>query len=290
MELKSATSFSEQALLLKNRGCFVDDMDECIEFLKKVNYYRFTAYALPFRNQDQTYVEGTSFRKIKSIYEFDKNMRAFILAAVEDAEICIRTKLAYYHGHTYGARGYWDKSNFNSHHQHDRFIDMVENEIKRNKKALWVRHHISNYDGKFPIWVIIELFSLGMLSRFYEDLILKDRKQIAIEYRTKDIYLKSWLRSLTVIRNICAHYGRLYYSMFTNIPKLPSILGVPPTGMLFDQLLALKFLMPCNDIWENVHMPILTSLLNTYSSFIDLEHIGFPYDWSEKLKKPFSTI
>ena len=34
----------------------------------------------------------------------------------------------------------------------------------------------ANYDGQFPIWVIIEFFSMGMLSYFYKDMVTEDKK------------------------------------------------------------------------------------------------------------------
>lgn len=42
--------------------------------------------------------------------------------------------------------------------------------INENQRTLVVKHHIANYDGHFPIWVLIEYFSIGMLSYFYRDL------------------------------------------------------------------------------------------------------------------------
>ena len=33
--------------------------------------------------------------------------------------------------------------------------------------------------------------------------------------------LESWLKCLTVLRNKCAHYSRLYFLKFSNYPKLP---------------------------------------------------------------------
>jgi abortive infection bacteriophage resistance protein len=84
---------------------------------------------------------------------------------------------------------------------------------------------IENYGGQFPVWVITELFTFGMLSYFYGDLPTPDQKQIA-----KDVFgaipknLVSWLRCCTDLRNICAHYGRLYFRIFTAIPaNLPGL-------------------------------------------------------------------
>ncbi|WP_419041775.1 Abi family protein [Holdemanella porci] len=52
--------------------------------------------------------------------------------------------------------------------------------------------------SQFPIWVIIEFFSMGMLSYLYADLKSADQKMIAKKsYHTSSVCLKSWLRCLT---------------------------------------------------------------------------------------------
>lgn len=269
---------------MKGHGCIIKDEMACADFLRKVNYYRLTAYFLPFRNADHTYKTGTTFEQVMGVYEFDQRLRALVFAAVEEIEIYTRTKLAYYHAHKYGPHGYWDAKNFNSSHRHDRFIAQIESEIKHNKNAPFVKHHQLKYDGEFPIWAIIELFSLGMLSRFYADLPLEDRKQIASEFKTKAQYLTSWLRSLTVLRNTCAHYGRLYYTMFTSIPKVPPNLGTKQTGKLFDQILTLKLLSPSPISWDVAYLADLSALVEEYSEYINLAHIGFVNDWDNILR------
>ena len=275
MELKPIYTIQEQIDKLRNRGCLIEDEAYCVMFLRNVNYYRLTAYFLPFRNDDHNYKEGTTFRQVKRIYDFDQKLRALIFAAIEEVEISIRTRLAYYHAHTYGAHGYWQAGNFNQSHKHELFISQIEQEIDRNKNALFVKHHQMKYGGKYPIWVIIELFSLGMLSRFYADMLLKDRKQIALQFNTKDQYLVSWLRSMTVLRNTCAHCERLYYSMFTNLPKIPPRLRLQQTRMLFDQILTIKLLSRYPDKWNTTHLANLSNLLKEYADSIEYKHIGF---------------
>ena len=51
--------------------------------------------------------------------------------------------------------------------------------IADNKRTLVVKHHNQKYGGKFPLWVIIEFFSMGTLSYLYADLLTPDKKQIA---------------------------------------------------------------------------------------------------------------
>ena len=283
MELKPATTIQEQMELLKKRGCTIRDDAACAEFLRNVNYYRLTAYLLPFRNADHTYMDGITFERIRGIYDFDQRLRSLIFAVVEEVEICTRARLAYHLGHKYGPLGYLDAGNYNHSRQHSRFVSQVESEIERNKSALLVKHHRRNYGGKFPVWVIVELFSLGMLSRCYADLKLDDRKQIASAFSTKEIYLKSWLRSLTLLRNVCAHYGRLYYTMFTSLPKIPPHLCLAQTGKLFDQLLTLKLLTPAPSAWNAVFLSSISVLVKEYSGFIDLAHVGFADNWESIL-------
>ena len=283
MVLKPPKTYQEQVLLLKQRGCIIYDDDECVKFLKQYNYYRVSAFFLPFRNNDHSYTDDITFLRIKSIIEFDKKIRIFIYALIEEIELFIRTNLAYYHGHKYGPDGYLNLNNYIKSHQHTQFIKQIDIEIEHNKNALCVMHHKQKYDGKFPIWAIIELFSLGMLSRFYADMLLDDRKKIATDYNTKAKYLENWLRTLTVLRNICAHHGRLYNVMFKNIPRIPPALRLKPTGKLFDQILVLIWLSPDRNIWNTQYLPYLSALIKEYSEHIDFCHIGFCESWESIL-------
>ena len=89
--------------------------------------------------------------------------------------------IAYYFSHKYGALGYLDPNNFNSKHDVDKFEKHCSDMIEQNKAKPFVKHHINEYDSKFPLWVLVELMSLGELSFFYSDMISADRKAIAKE-------------------------------------------------------------------------------------------------------------
>lgn len=226
--LKPATSYNEQISILRNRGAVISDETFCKQKLEEINYYRFTAYFLPFRQKDGSYIKGTSFHRVYRIYEFDRKLRGILFSAVEEVEIFLRAKLAYFHAHKYGSDGYMDAKNFSPNHQAEKFYENIEREIKNNSKALFVQHHIEHYDGCFPIWVVVEIFTLGMLSRFYSDMTTSDKKEIARNlYRTTPKNVISWLRCATDLRNICAHYGRLYYRIF---PAMPAGFTIPETA------------------------------------------------------------
>ena len=54
--LKEPKIFEEQLTLIKGKGFIIPEgkEQECIEFLQKTNYYRLSAYFLPFRKKDGT--------------------------------------------------------------------------------------------------------------------------------------------------------------------------------------------------------------------------------------------
>lgn len=51
-ELKKPTTYEEQLKILESRGAFVSDEVFCLQKLAEINYYRFSAYFLPFRKTD----------------------------------------------------------------------------------------------------------------------------------------------------------------------------------------------------------------------------------------------
>ncbi len=64
------------------------------------------------------------------------------------------------------------------------------------------------------------MFSFGTLSKFYKNMISSDKKEIAKLFGVGYTYLESWLESISYVRNICAHYGRIYNAKLTKTPKL----------------------------------------------------------------------
>jgi Abortive infection bacteriophage resistance protein len=57
MDVKKPTTISEQIIILENRGCIINDRDFAETVLNKINYYRLTAYFLPFKQGDDNYIK-----------------------------------------------------------------------------------------------------------------------------------------------------------------------------------------------------------------------------------------
>lgn len=216
-------------------------------------------------------------------YEFDRQLRRLLFSALEEIEISMRARLAYFHAHKYGPTGYLIESNFSPSHKHQKFLETFNREVEHSSNVPFVKHHQNCYDGVFPVWVAVELFSFGMLSYFYADLVLADQKHFASEcYKTVPKNLKSWLRCATDLRNICAHYGRLYYRIFSAIPANIEEVEEKEERSLWAAFLAVRNLYPNPKKWNEELLPSIKDLFEKYSSAIQLGHISFPEDWAEK--------
>lgn len=283
--VKQPKSYDEQVALIEKKGFIIDDRESCAMFLHKANYYRLSAYFLPFRKGDGTYFPNIRFQRIQRIYEFDGKIRNFLFKCIEEIELYLRSQLSYYSAHHHGPLGYLEKDVFSERHDQDRFLELVNSCIEENKRTLVVKHHKEKYSGQFPIWVIIEFFSMGMLSYFYADMKTNEQKELAKElYGTTVACLKSWLRCITVLRNRCAHYSRLYYWSFPALPKMPDNISFTVNRRLFTQVMVIKFLYPEKDKWNANVLTELEAIIEEYRKDISLKHIGFPDNWVDLLR------
>ncbi len=285
-EVKNPATYDELVKKIKSHGFIVKDEIECKNIIASVGYYRLSAYFLPFKKDDGTYVDNISFERVYNIYEFDRKLRNLIFGAIEVIEVYLRSVLSNFHALQYGSLGYLETSSFNDRHNAEKFNENIQREIDNNSKVLFVKHHIDNYDGMFPLWVVSELFTFGMLSYFYNDLTTADKKQLAGN-AYKDV--AGWLRCCTDLRNICAHYGRLYYRIFSAMPAGKELEDYEKRR-LWGAIFSLKSLYPTAEKWNHEFLPSLKALFEEYKSDIDLYHIAFPQDWEKRITKTTDSV
>ena len=108
------------------------------------------------------------------------------------------------------ATSYLNKDIFVDEEEHQKLLQKFGQAINRNSKIPFVKHHIKKYDRRFPIWVAIEIFTLGMVWNCYKNLKTPLKKKIASKFNIGSVYLESWIECISYLRNVCAHYMRLY--------------------------------------------------------------------------------
>lgn len=299
MNIKEPKTYDEQLDILISRGCEISERNAAINMLKRTNYYRLSAYFLPFKLQDGTYQSGTSLENVYGIYEFDKRITVLLCGLIEEIEVFIKCQIAYYHSIKYGALGYLYEENFlpSKAEKHRELMAIFQKEVANNKDTPCVKHHMLKYDGKFPFWAAVELFTLGNISQFYSQMTAADKKSVCIEISNMTGYtytyaqMESLLFCLTHLRNKCAHFSRLYYYKFGTIPKFPAYVlqntSVNAQNLhIYQYLYVLKLLTPVPERWTSF-ITELEALIDTYSEKIERHHIGFPSDWKQELSLNF---
>ena len=278
-------TIDEQVENLKNNGLIVDDEEYAKRILNDVSYFRLVkAYSLNLKPKNGNYDNKTTFREIVDLYLFNANLRQIIFPEIEKIEVNVRCRIANYFSEQYGVLGYLESKNFVDDVYYKEFMEDVEQEIRRNSKAPFVRNFRENYEGgNLPIYALVEVFSFGTLSKFFKNMHNKDKKEIAKTFGVGYTYFESWLESISYVRNICAHYGRLYNAKMAKTPKLYKEYTQAGIGnnRIFGVLLCMKNLLKSDSQWD-LFVDKIEMLLDKYES-VQINTMGFPENWKEIL-------
>lgn len=291
---KPPLELAEFMPLLRKRGLIIDDESELQHDLKYIGYYRLTGYMFPFQisfggANTHNFIKDTNYKTIKDHYVFDRKLRLHSMDAIERIEIALRVAIIsrmanldkdafWYLNEKY----FWNKA------EHIGFIKMLEQKIEESSE-LFLHHYTSKYNEKFPpAWMVFELLSFGMLSRLFQNLNEIDQKIIANEFKMQLKNFKSWLHSLTYVRNLCAHHSRLWNRKFV-FP--PSLTGFEKEFYISHALkqdvssyyvraalmqILMKKVSPSSQWGEN-----LKNLIAEHPS-VDINRLGFPAGWDKR--------
>ena len=257
---KPPTTIDQQLQQLKSRGLLIDGDELALFHLKTINYYRLSAYWYPFRKIEQDGVisddfeVGTHFKDVIGLYEFDRRLRLQVMDAIERFEVYARALFAETIGQKYGTFGHTEATNFHPNFNHDSWLAKL-NSAANQARDEFVIHYKRKYDGfpNLPIWMVTELMSLGNLSFGYQGLKHADKKTISDEFELHKQFLASWFHTLTYIRNVCSHHGRLWNRDLAIKPRIPrehnwEFSARMNKSRIFCVLLILRFLL------RNVHV------------------------------------
>lgn len=154
-----------------------------------------------------------------------------------------------------------------------------QNNVRNNREAPFVKHHIQKYRSQFPIWVAVNLLTLGNLKYLYKNIPSRDRKNISREFSLSPKTFDSWIDTLRILRNKLAHNMRLYRTTFQRTPKLEKHHTVRiENNRLFANFVLLKYLLDNSEVWKEAVIN-LDRVLIKYQDSIELSLIGFPKDW-----------
>lgn len=314
-KIKKRTTVDEQIVLMQSRGMEVSD-SLARQWLASVSYYRLSGYWYPYRVLPEPedpkepyrlddFVPGTRFQEIADLYEFDRKLRTLIYDGIERIEVALRARI----GELLVAKGplsYKDSGHFRSDFKHSAWLATAKRRVERARaRDQSIQHYADNYDD-YPFWVLADTLDFSDISKLFDGLLWQDQQTISDSFgfnidlerlsaRQKKSYyeqvpLARWCEQLTVLRNICAHHGRLWNkyltpastNAFRTIPEL-SCLPDGQSERLFGALTIMVFMLrnvSPGSTWVNK----VGRLIETEYEPLTLRHIdemGFPEDWKE---------
>lgn len=287
-ELKKHTSLQKQISIMKERGLTISDEQSAERVLFSVSYYRLSGYLHNFKKEDSdAYIEHLNWNVLKRIYDFDRKLTHLLMYALEDIEESLKTRMSYTITSHYPDDPiiYLKPNIYRQYESYLRFIEHFYKAKDNNQNLPFVKHHNEKYGGYLPMWVAVELFTMGNLHAFYDNLISPYQKEIAKTYGTGPRQLASWIENLTYTRNHLAHYMRIYNF---NFGRTPSACKKHPrtfisSNMIFDQIYIISILYSDPLEWNDYVVPGIRALIDEYGEDIKLSGLGFPEDWEHIL-------
>lgn len=281
--------------------------------LHRIGYYLLSGYWYPFRETVRTsrglvvgdnFKPGTELSTIIDLYVFDKKLRLLFLDAFERIEIALRVQVSL----TLGLRGPLAHRDPNALHgnfarrtdprtrrvEHQEWLRRTDDQF-RDSREEFAKHFRSKYAGEHaPIWIACEAWDFGAMSYLFSGLQIADQTLIADEYGLTFDVLSSWIRSINVARNVCAHHGRLWNKPIPTQPKWPAASQAPDLSHLASSTIALtraygtaaltRYMLrqtSPSTSWSQR----LKTLCGTFpaSPHISLSAAGFPAGWESEV-------
>lgn len=290
---KPALSIADQINQLVANGMTVANRSLAEHCLQHISYYRLSAYWLLFEHPKGSFgprfLPGTSFEEVVELYDFDRRLRLLMLDAIERIEVAVRGSWAYEMAMLAGAHGYIDVGHYIDTGKFYSNYSRLASEVGRSKDTFML-HYKQNYAGPPmpPVWMASELLSFGQLSQWYAALgDAQLRQSIANPFGLDETIFVSLIHQLVVVRNICAHHGRLWNRSLGVTFKLPKKQPVDLVAALnrlapkqiYNTLAMLQFLLakaePGND-WAQR----LKTLMATPQGRREAD-MGFPTAWHQ---------
>lgn len=242
---KPHKTYAELAGLLAERGMVVGDAERAQRKLSQVGYYRLSGYWYPCRIPQQDdhgqqvigpagtplrtnqFQANTAFGDVFTLYLADKRLRLLLLDAIERVEVHLRSVVAHevgyhdpmaYKQETFikaKARADFEPRPGQVRNNWREWSERQNKQLQRSREdcILW---HVRN-SKPIPIWVAVEAWDFGLLSKYFEMLNGSYGQKISVRLGVSNSnVLKDWLQQINTLRNRCAHHARVWNQSSSN--------------------------------------------------------------------------
>lgn len=317
--MKPFISYNQQIFSLKSKGIVIDNKNKTK--IKKIlineNYYSLiNGYRDLFLDNNKKYKKGTHFFEIYALYNFDRDLRNILFKKILIIESKLKSIFSYVFSESYNDN-YLNIENYNIVLKDDpTYSNLTPKQLENNNKMLnkacsvinslcksisdnstkkdFITHYLLNHKT-VPLWVLINIITLGNLSILYSCLKQRDQQKIAKAFNIQSNNLENYIKILTIFRNICAHEERCYITkvkhkiLDTNHHQRLNLQKInndyfQGKNDLFAVLIILKELLGGKDFKILIKkLKIIFCKLDEKLNIININDvfniIGFPYNW-----------
>lgn len=176
--------------------------------------------------------------------------------------------------------------------KHQKWLSLHDEAFDRSKEE-FAKHFKTKYSGENPpIWIAAEIWDFGAMSFLYAGMRKADQAVVSKVFAVDLHVLETWLRSINVARNICAHHSRFWNKPNAARPAWPKASDCPDLGHIEKDTNAkarvyglacmcahlLRAINPRSSWCDRFKKHIATF---PSSTVVSISSAGFPTDWEK---------
>lgn len=300
---KPFKTYDDLILFLQDeKGLIIHDPTHAKHILSKTSYFSLISGYKDFFKHPTTgkYKDGTTFEDIYALYKFDNDLRCIFLKYMLIAEHSVKSSLAYHFTALYGEdqQEYLSFSRYmvTKSNQRDvqRLISILSYHITHKSDYSHITHY-KKYHKNVPLWIMIQILTLGQLSHMFDFLKASAPIQVCRDYHNisrKDMH--SFLSVMTKHRNACAHGDRFFNYLTKDCITdtaihdklhIPRVNGRFQNGKsdIFSELIILKYLLDKED-FQDFYYELNHCIKKKCPDPRLLSLMGFPQNWTSIIR------
>lgn len=204
---------------LRKAGYADAGTNEARYLLNHVSYQ----HILPYLKAAKAWSPDSGIKRASDMLSFDRLMQAVVFRFIGIIEAQMRAQYSQAMAERHGSLSVYDKSLFLREERYMRSRGAYDDEVRKKAgKNRKVRSALEQNDGMLPIWLGVECMTMGTLFNLYSNTADTEvTARVADSFGASKDELANWSKTLTEVRNICAHFEPLFIrKQLPSVPKL----------------------------------------------------------------------
>lgn len=203
---------------LRDAGFMDADTDEAKYLLEHVSYQ----HMIPYLKTAKAWSRDAGIKRASDLLSFDRLMQAVTLRFIGVIEAQMRAQYSHAMAERHGSLAIYDGSLFLREDRYMRSRESYDAEVgKKARRSKKVKRLMDQNGGMIPIWAGVECMTMGTLFNLYSNTADNEvTRRVADSFGVTKDELANWSKTLTEVRNICAHFEPLFVrKQLPSVPK-----------------------------------------------------------------------